>query len=234
MRTLAVIPARGGSKGVPKKNIRMLGGRPLIEWTIESAIAARDVLSRIIVSTDDNETASISRSAGVDVPFLRPQELSGDKVPTISVLQHAVAYAEAEEGQAYDFVMLLQPTAPFRTEQDIRDAINLALTKDFDSIISVVQVFAVHPILMKRIENDRLLPFCLEEFEGTRRQDYSPAAYMRNGAIYLTRRDLIVQKNTIWGNKIRPLVMPEERSINIDSELDFFVCEAMCYQDRRS
>jgi CMP-N,N'-diacetyllegionaminic acid synthase len=227
MRTLAIIPARGGSKGVPRKNIRQLGGRPLIEWSIRSALAAGDALTRIIVSTDDVETAAIARSAGAEVPFMRPPELSGDKVPTLPVLQHAVAFAENEEGQMYDLVMLLQPTAPFRTAQDIRDAVHLAATDNCDSVISVVQVFAVHPILMKRIEGERLMPFCIEEREGTRRQDYSPAAFMRNGAIYLTRRHLIIEQGTIWGRQIRPLVMPEERSASIDSEHDFAVCEAI-------
>jgi CMP-N,N'-diacetyllegionaminic acid synthase len=227
MRILGIIPARGGSKGVPRKNIRLLGGRPLIEWSIESALAARDVLTRIIVSTDDAEIASLARSAGAEVPFMRPVELSGDKAPTLPVLQHTVAFAEHEEGQTYDLVMLLQPTAPFRTAQDIRDAVKIAVNYDCDSVISVVQVFAMHPILMKRIEGGRLVPFCIEEREGTRRQDYSPSAFMRNGAIYLTRRQLIIEQGTIWGTHIRPLVMPEERSASIDSELDFAVCEVL-------
>jgi len=228
MRTLAIIPARGGSKGVPRKNIRTLGGRPLIEWTIGTALEARDVLTRIIVSTDDAETAAIARTAGAEVPFMRPSELSGDRVPTLPVLQHAVAFAEHEDGQPYDMVMLLQPTAPFRIAQDILNAVQLATSDDCDSVISVVQVFATHPILMKRIEGERLLPFCVKEREGTRRQDYTPAAYMRNGAIYLTRRHLVVEHDTIWGRHIRPLVMPEERSASIDSELDFAMCEVLC------
>jgi N-acylneuraminate cytidylyltransferase len=234
MRTLAIIPARGGSKGIPRKNIQPLGGRPLIEWSIESALAARDTLTRIIVSTDDAETAAIARLAGAEVPFMRPPELSGDKVPTLPVLQHATTFAEREEGLMYDLVMLLQPTAPFRSAQDIRDAVQMANSDDCDSVISVVQVFAVHPILMKRIEGERLLPFSIEEREGTRRQDYSPAAYMRNGAIYLTRRNLIVEQGTIWGNQIRPLIMPEDRSISIDSAIDFAVCEALCSRYARS
>lgn len=228
LRTLAVIPARGGSRGVPRKNVRPLGGKPLIEWTIAAAREAADALTRIVVSTDDAEAAAIARAAGAEVPFMRPAELSGDKVPTLPVLQHAVAFAEREENRDYDLVMLLQPTAPFRTADDIREAVRLATIDTCDSVISVVQVFAVHPILMKRIEGDRLQPFCIDEKEGTRRQDYSPAAYMRNGAIYLSRRKLIAEQNTIWGQQIRPFVMPEERSVSIDSELDFAMCEAMC------
>jgi len=119
------------------------------------------------------------------------------------------------------------PTAPFRTAEDIEAAVALAARGGCDSVISVVQVFAAHPVLMKRIENDRLLPFCLEEKEGTRRQDYQPPAYMRNGAIYLTRREVLMERNSIWGEVIRPYIMPEERSVSIDSELDLKLAELM-------
>jgi CMP-N-acetylneuraminic acid synthetase len=130
-------------------------------------------------------------------------------------------------------VLLLQPTAPFRTSQDIEAALDLAAGGGCDSVISVVQVFAVHPTLMKRIENDRLLPFCIEEQEGTRRQDYQPPAYMRNGAIYLTRRAVLMEQNSIWGQVIRPYVMPEERSVSIDSELDLKLAELMLAERSR-
>ena len=137
------------------------------------------------------------------------------------------------DGQPLDWILLLQPTAPLRTAGDIQAAIDLAERGGCDSVISVVQVFAVHPILMKRIEADRLLPFCIEEKEGTRRQDYQPPAYMRNGAIYLTRREVLMERNSIWGEVIRPYVMPEERSVSIDSELDLKLAELMM-QERRT
>lgn len=220
LRTLAIIPARRGSKGVPHKNIRLVAGKPLIAYTIEAALAVRDRLHRLIVSTDDEQIAEVARCFGAEVPFLRPADLSGDRVPMVPVLQHAVGEVEAQDGLRLDWVLLLQPTAPLRTPDDIRAALDLAERGGCDSVISVVQVFAVHPILMKRIENDRLLPFCIEEKEGTRRQDYQPPAYMRNGAIYLTRRDVLMERGSIWGEVIRPYVMPEERSVSIDSELD--------------
>jgi CMP-N-acetylneuraminic acid synthetase len=226
-KILAVIPARGGSKGVPRKNIRPVAGKPLIAYTIEAALAVRRRLHRIIVSTDAAEVAEAARRYGAEVPFTRPAELSGDKVPMMPVLQHAVRAIETMDKIRLDWVLLLQPTAPFRTPADIEAAIELAARGGADSVISVVQVFAVHPILMKRIENDRLLPFCLEEKEGTRRQDYQPPAYMRNGAIYLTRRDVLLERNSIWGEVIRPYVMPEERSVSIDNELDMKLAELM-------
>jgi CMP-N-acetylneuraminic acid synthetase len=224
-KILAVIPARGGSKGVPRKNIRPLAGRPLIAYTIETALAARDRLHRVIVSTDDPEIAAVARAAGAEVPFLRPAELAADRSPTVPVLQHALRFVEERDGSRMDWVLLLQPTAPFRAVEDIHAALDLALAGGCDSVISVVQVFATHPILMKRIEDDRLVPFCIDEKEGTRRQDYKPAAYMRNGAIYLTRRESLVDGSSIWGAAIRPYVMPEQRSVNIDSEMDFKMAE---------
>jgi len=225
LKILAVIPARGGSKGVVRKNIRSICGKPLIAFTIETALAARHHLFRTIVSTDDSEIAAVARDHGADVPFLRPAELAGDKVPTLPVLQHAVNFIEAQDDIKLDWVLLLQPTAPLRVLEDIEASLTVASQNKCDSVISVVQVFAEHPILMKRIEDNRLLPYCIEEKEGTRRQDYQPPAYMRNGAIYLTRRDILMDKNSIWGEFIRPYVMPPERSISIDSELDLKLVE---------
>ena len=226
-RVLAVIPARGGSKGVARKNIRSIGGKPLIAYTIEMANAIRHMLYRAVVSTDDPEIESVARRYGGDVPFLRPAELSGDRVPTLPVLQHAVKFVEEQGQTTIDWVLLLQPTTPFRSIEDIDATLALAQQGGCDSIISVVQVFAEHPIFIKRIENERLLPFNLVEKEGTRRQDCHPPAYIRNGAVYLTRRDIIMNANSIWGEVIRPYVMPPERSVNIDGELDLKLAEAL-------
>jgi CMP-N-acetylneuraminic acid synthetase len=226
-RVLAVIPARGGSKGVVRKNIRSIGGKPLIAYTIEMANAIQHMLYRAVVSTDDPEIESVARRYGGDVPFLRPAELSGDRVPTLPVLQHAVKFVEEQGQTTIDWVLLLQPTTPFRSIEDIDATLALAQQGGCDSIISVVQVFAEHPIFIKRIENGRLLPFNLVEKEGTRRQDCHPPAYIRNGAVYLTRRDIIMNANSIWGEVIRPYVMPPERSVNIDGELDLKLAEAL-------
>jgi CMP-N,N'-diacetyllegionaminic acid synthase len=227
LKVLAVIPARGGSKGVPRKNIRPVGGQPLIAYTIRTALAARHLFYRIIVSTDDHEIASVARKYGAEVPFMRPAELARDESPTVSVLQHAVRFIEQQDRVLLDWVCLLQPTEPFRTVDDLEHGLQLGFAGDCDSVISVTQVFAVHPILMKRIENNRILHFCIEEKEGTRRQDYQPPAYMRNGAIYLTRRDVLIEKSSIWGDIIRPYIMPPERSVSIDSELDLKLVEIL-------
>lgn len=226
-KVLAVIPARGGSKGVLRKNIRPICGRPLISYTIEHARAAQQLFHRIIVSTDDDEIASVARQYGAEVPFLRPADLARDESPVIPMLQHAVNFIEEQDGVKMDWICLLQPTEPFRTVTDLEQCLQLGFAGGCDSVISVVRVFATHPILMKRIEKDQLLPFCLEEREGTRRQEYEPPAYMRNGSIYLTRRDVLMEQDSIWGRTIRPYVMPLERSVSIDTELDLKLAEIM-------
>ena len=227
IKILAIIPARGGSKSVPKKNIRNLNGKPLIAYTIEAAKRIEEKFHKIIVSADDEEIAEVAKHYGADVPFIRPSNLAEDKTPTYPVLQHAVNFVEKDDGINIDLIMLLQPTAPFRTTEDMLNCLNLSQTSNTDSVISVVQVFSYHPILMKKIENNRLTHFSIEEKEGTPRQLYEPPAYMRNGAIYITKRNNLIEQNSIWGNSITPYVMPQERSYNIDDEIDFITSEMM-------
>lgn len=227
LRILAVVPARGGSKGVPRKNLREVGGKPLIAWTLETARQAAHLFADVVVSTDDPEIAALAAELGFPAPFLRPAELAGDRAPTLPVMQHAVRFLEEKAGQRYHWVCLLQPTAPLRSAVDLEAAVALAAAGDCDSVIGVTRVEAHHPILMKRIEGDRLLPYSLEEKEGTRRQDLQPPAYMRNGAVYLTRRDVIVDRNSIWGDTIRPLIMPGERSHSIDTEIDLKLADLL-------
>lgn len=231
-KVLAVIPARGGSKGVPRKNIHLVSGKPLIAYTIETAMAAQDLFYRIIVSTEDKEIADAARSFGAEVPFMRPTDLAGDEIPMLPVLQHAVEFVEQQDSLRLDWVCLLQPTDPFRTVKDLEAVIDLALEGDCDSVISVVQVFSVHPILMKRIENGLLQPYCIEEIEGTQRQEYDPPAFMRNGAVYLTKRDVLMDQHSIWGKNIRPYIMPPERSIGVDNVLDMKLVELMINKNK--
>jgi CMP-N,N'-diacetyllegionaminic acid synthase len=233
-KILALIPARGGSKGVPHKNIRPVAGKPLLAYSIEAALAAREMLYRVVVSTDDEQIADTARQLGAEAPFLRPADLASDKSPMVPVVRHAVQFIEQQDSAHLDWVLLLQPTALFRTAEDIRTAVDLAWQGGCDSVISVVQVFSTHPILMKKIEEGRLLPYCIEEKEGTRRQDYQPPAFMRNGAIYLVKRDVVVEKGSMWGDVIHPYVMPEERSVNIDSEMDLRVAEMMLAERKQA
>ncbi len=222
MRILGIIPARGGSKGVPRKNIKLLGGKPLIAYTIEAALHSQ--LSKVIVSTDDEEIAEVSRRYGAEVPFMRPAELASDTASSISMIQHALKTMESLEGICFDGVMLLQPTTPFRLSKDIEDAISIWKEKGSDSVISVVDVGGTHPARMKYLKDGYLIdpPFC-EIREGQNRQELKPM-YIRNGAIYLTKREVIL-KGSFKGNTCAAHIMPDERSVNIDTFFDFEYAE---------
>lgn len=226
-RILAVITARGGSKRVPGKNIRPIAGKPLLAWTIEAARACGGRLQAVVLSTDDAEIASVGRQYGAEVPFIRPAELAGDTAGSLAVVQHAVRFVEARDNVRMDWVLLLQPTSPLRTSGDIEAAIDLAAAEACDSVVAVTEM-PVHPVFAKKIDADGLLkPFLLEEPEGLRRQDVGPPAYIRNGAVYLTRWDVLMEQNSIYGARIRPCVMPAERSVDIDTELDFRLAELL-------
>lgn len=226
-RILAVITARGGSKRVPGKNVRPIAGKPLLAWTIEAALGCRERLHAVVLSTDDEEIANAGRQFGAEVPFARPAELSGDTAGSLAVVQHATRFVEARDGVRMDWVLLLQPTSPLRTTGDIEAAIDLAVADACDSVVAVTEM-PVHPVFSKKIDADGLLrPFLLEEPEGLRRQDAGPPAFIRNGAIYLTRRDVLMDQNSIYGARIRPCVMPAERSVDIDTETDFNLAELL-------
>lgn len=221
-RVLAVIPARGGSKGVPRKNIRPLAGVPLIAHTIRAAQAAQ-MVSRILVSTDDEEIAAVAREWGADVPFLRPAALSDDRAAQIDVVIHALQQAEMLDSVTYTHVLLLQPTAPLRTAEDIDASLRLLLQSGCDAVVSYTPVESAHPFYMVTLEDSRPRPI-LEIPQGlTARQEYPPV-YRRNGAIYATRRDVILA-GSFYGEDVRAYIMPPERSVNIDSFFDFELAE---------
>jgi CMP-N,N'-diacetyllegionaminic acid synthase len=223
MKVLGIIPARGGSKGVPGKNIKHLAGKPLIAYSID---ASKDSgLSKLIVSTDDEQIADVARGLGADVPFLRPDFLASDTAKSLDVSRHALLTMEKSDNVQYDAIMLLQPTTPFRTTEDINQAIELLIANpDADSVISVVDVQGHHPARMKYLEEGVLIdpPFC-EAYENQNRQELRPM-YIRNGAIYLTKRDTLLN-NSYKGNKCLGLVMSSARSSNIDTLFDFKLAE---------
>ena len=224
MRVLGVIPARGGSKAVPRKNIRPLAGKPLIAYTIEAARAAAR-LARCVVSTDDDEIAAVAQALGGEAPFLRPAELATDRAASLPVMHHALAAVEALAGGAcFDAVLMLQPTTPFRTAADIDGALELLERSGADSVISVVDVEGHHPARMKYLDGDRLVdpPFC-EARENQPRQELRPM-FIRNGAIYATRRATLLA-GSFKGADCRAWVMPLARSVNIDTEHDFRYAE---------
>lgn len=223
MKVLGVIPARGGSKGIPRKNLRELGGRPLLAWTAEAALSASR-LSRVVLSTDDDEIAEAGRVLGLDVPFRRPAELATDSARAIPVMQHALDEVERVGSIVYDVAVMLQPTTPFRTAADIDNTLALLEATGADSVISVVAVGGYHPARMKYLEGDRLVdpPFC-EAFENQPRQELQEM-FIRNGAIYATRT-AVIRSGSLKGADCRGWTMPPERSVNIDTERDFQYAE---------
>ena len=222
-----MIPARSGSKQLPRKNIINMAGKPLIAYTIETALKVKSLLYRIIVSTDDKEIATISKKYGAEVPFIRSEKLAKDDTPMVPVLQNTVEFVEKQDKIKIDWILLLQPTDPLREINDITDALELSSKNNCDSVISVEKVLSHHPALMKKIENNRILPFMINEVEGTPRQKYTPRAYMRNGSIYLTKRSTLMEKNSIWGHDSIPLIMEEGSRISIDSLNDFRLVELL-------
>lgn len=226
-KILTVIPARGGSKELPRKNILEISGKPLIAYTIEIALKLKSLFHRIIVSTDDLEIAEISKNYGAEVPFIRDKELSLDTTPMVPVLKNAVKFIEDQDKINIDWVLLLQPTDPLRESGDIKNALKLGLNNECDSVISVERVYSHHPTLMKKIVDNKIEPFFINEVEGTARQNYNPPAYMRNGSIYLTKRQTLMDDESIRGDISIPLIMEEGSRISIDSYNDFKLAELL-------
>lgn len=225
---LTVIPARGGSKGVPRKNVRNLCSKPLIYYAINAALKC-SLISKVIVSTDDREIANCARECGAEVPFVRPEEISGDKVSLIPVIQHALKYFD-DIGIRFDAVLSLQPTSPFVTSTILTTAIDKMNLTDCDSVVTVHEIVHGHPYRAKRLlEDDRLDNF-FEGFNGDtflQKQD-RPPAYAYNGAVYLRKRASLENysgKDFGLGNDTRAVITSQIESINIDNEEDFLMAE---------
>ena len=229
MKVLGLIPARGGSKGVPRKNIRSLAGKPLMQYSMDAARQSK-CITHYVLSSEDAEILETAEKLGCEV-VRRPDELAGDKIPMYPVAQHALAEAEARFGVTFDALMLLQPIAPLRSCDDIDGAVALLESSGAESVIGVVRIYDQHPIRMKKIVDNRIQPFCFPEQEGTRRQDLSPPAYLRNGAIYLIRRASLVA-GSLHGKDQCPYIMPAERSVNIDEPMDFLMAELLMKKER--
>jgi len=229
VRILGAIPARGGSKSVPKKNIRSLAGKPLIAHTIETALKC-SLITDVVVSTDDDKIRKIAIKYGAKAPFLRPKELATDTALAIPTIQHTVGEMEKIRGLKYDYIIMLQPTAPLRTYQDLTEALIKLIKSDADGIISVVDVDNWHPMKMKKFENGLLVDYQKPPVENPPRQ-ILPPVYIVNGAIYATKRDVFMNRGTFQGEKCLGYIMPPERSVNIDTEVDFIVAEYMLQKE---
>jgi CMP-N,N'-diacetyllegionaminic acid synthase len=221
---LGIIPARGGSRGIPGKNIRLLAGRPLIEYTVR---AAQDsgVIDRVILSTDSSEIAEVGRRLGVEVPFVRPKALAQDDTPMLAVVEHALRFL-TDQGWSPEIVVLLQPTAPLRKPKHIADAIELLRSSASDAVASVVEVPRhMSPDYVMRIVDGRLEPFLPGRQSLTRRQD-ARAAYARDGTVYAFWRKTLVMTGSIYGNDCRPLLLAPQESVTLDALEDWPVAES--------
>jgi len=213
-RILALIPARGGSKGVPRKNIRPVGGKPLIAWTIEAARASRHI-DRVVLSSDDVEIIEVAQKLGCEAPFRRPAELATDEADAMSVVRHALSSLPEQ----YDYLVLLQPTSPMRKTQDIDGAIELCLARNAPACVSVCET-EKSPYWMMTLGSDgAIAPLVSADKIPDRRQD-APRAYALNGAVYVGAVPHLVGGQSFFAPGAMGYVMPKERSFDIDSELD--------------
>lgn len=223
MKPLVIIPARGGSKGIPRKNIKPLGGRPLIYYAIDGARSIADDAD-ICVSTDDAEIIDLVREYGLDVPFVRPDYLAADNMGTYEVLLHAIDYFE-KAGRIYDTVVLLQPTSPFRRPDDIRGAMN-AYSTDVDMVVSVKEA-ATNPYYNSYEENsDGYLVISKGDGRYARRQDV-PDAWEYNGAVYVINTESLKARNMSDFRRIRKYVMDPLHSLDLDTLLDWKIAELL-------
>jgi CMP-N,N'-diacetyllegionaminic acid synthase len=229
MRVLGLIPARGGSKGIPGKNVRLLGGRPLLAYTAEAARAARR-LSRVVLSTDDEGIAEVGRSCGLEVPFLRPAGLARDETPTLPVVQHAVAELE-RAGDRFDAVCLLQPTSPLRRPEDVDGCIELLETAGLDAVVSVLPVPPEHnPHWVYFQDGEGLLRLATGEEEPIPRRQELPPAFHRDGSVYVTRRDVLLS-GSLYGRRLGGYLV-SGRSVNLDTPADWEQAERMMAEER--
>jgi CMP-N-acetylneuraminic acid synthetase len=223
MRVLGILPVRAGSKGIPGKNVRLLNGRPLMEWSGLALLNANG-LDRVICSTDDELMAETARKIGLEVPFLRPKELADDISRIVDVIIHAINFFK-EQGEYYSHIALVQATSPTVSNIDIEKAIRLALEEELDTVISGYEISSQHPNLMFTInKNNRCDWLYNNKKEEARRQDYEKI-YVRTGLVYIIKTDIIESNKKLYGDNIGFIQIDEDRSITIDTESDFLRAE---------
>jgi CMP-N-acetylneuraminic acid synthetase len=227
MKTLAIITARGGSKGLPDKNIKLLLGKPLIAWTIESALKTKEI-DKVIVSTDSKKIADISLSFGAEVPFIRPPELSCDSASSLDVLIHAVNFCIAKN-EHYDLIVLLEPTSPLRKKNDLSNAIKsfYSFFDKYEGIVSLGEVHLENPFIVKTIdENNLVLPLIDTKTKITQRQQY-PKAYFPYGVIYAVKTDVLIKYRRIYSENSMPYLIERWQNYEIDDIYDFLCVETI-------
>lgn len=219
-KILAIIPARGGSKGIPGKNIKLLGGKPLLEYTVDSARESL-LLSRVILSSDDKAIINLAKSIGLEVPFVRPAHLATDLSGSLEVVQHALTFFK-DNGALFDAVCLLQPTTPFREKGSIDAAIQQFIDKKFDSLVSVREVPAeFNPHWVFEADESGCLQIATGEKEIIKRRQELPVAYFRDGSIYLTKTEVILKQESLYGDTIGYIISKNKQFVNLDTPEDW-------------
>lgn len=231
-KVLALIPARGGSKGLPGKNIRPMCGKPMIAWSIEKAKLSK-YLDMVLVTTDCQEIASIAKQYGARVPFLRPNELATDRSSTYDAIRHALDFLRVEERQTFDYVVLLEPTSPLREDDDIDRMLEQlsAMSAEFDSIISIGEV-EEHPAIVRRVRGKNLEPFCPELQQTTRRQD-NESAYFPYGVAYIAKTNVLLVENTFYTRRCTYFKIKRYQNYEIDDIYGFLCAESVMKHEWR-
>jgi len=221
LKVLGIIPARGGSKTVPRKNLKLLAGKPLIAWTIEEAHKSQ-YIDRLIFSSEDTEIIRVAQEWGCEVLFVRPAHLAEDETPGIEPVIHAINAI----GEKYDYIVLLQPTSPLRTVNDIDDCIRYCIQEAAPVCVSVYAVDKSPYWMYTLNEHQKIFPLIQAYHSIERRQDLPPV-YALNGAVYVAQTDYLLREKSFISEETRAYIMPAERSLDIDNEMDFIYCELM-------
>ena len=219
LKVLGLIPARGGSKGIPRKNIKLIAGKPLIVWSIEAALRST-LLDAVVVSTDDPEIAEVARRAGAQVPFMRPSEIAQDQTPGVAPVLHAL-----DRLPQYDSALLLQPTSPLRTTEDIDECLRLVKLHNTPSVVSVNEA-NTHPYWTYRLSKFQTLEPMVDTIRFERRQDL-PKVFALNGALYFADANWLRLSGGFVGAATRAYVMPRVRSVDLDTHLDWKFAELL-------
>ena len=224
-KILGITLARAGSKSVKLKNIKLINKKPLIAYTISEALKSK-YLTDYIVSTNSLKIAKIAKRYGAKIPFLRPSKLSTDKSSSVSALIHATKFMEKKNNIKYDYIVELMCTNPFKNSIDIDKVIKKIILTKADSVIAVHRIYDHHPARVKKIIDDKICDFCTKEKKESRRQDLRPKAYVRSGAIYALERDYLINEKARYGSgNSRPYFLSENKSVNIDNYIDFYIAE---------
>lgn len=223
---IGIVTARGGSKGLPGKNLRQLCGKPLIAWSIEQGLASK-YIDHLIVSTDDEEIANVAQACGASVPFIRPPNLASDKATSISVILHAINFL-SEMGDQYHLVVLLEPTSPLRETADIDGAIELCVNNGCEtSVVGVAAVESAHPSFLFKIESGVLKSMTGEQPSGLRRQDLLQDYFYLEGSIYVSPVEKLRQENSFYHANTMPWIVERYKAVEIDELSDFIMAEGL-------